>query len=222
MLEEKIKKSCAIIQKSIDKFGANIGVFFSFGKDSLVCYDLINRYFPELSKKCFFLALVPEMDLIKKQLQVFTDHYPDLQFFEYLHFNSYSYLRNGGFCDPHPEIKAKSEKIKHNRDLIIKEHGIDLFLTGWKQQDGLERMVTLNAYEDQAITNYNTCYPVSHWSHFEIKLYIKMNKLPLPLKIGSGNMGGLGLDETTYKMLKSRGYYGDILKIRKLFPYWTF
>ena len=222
MLSEKIEKSCAIIQKGIDKFGSNIGVFFSFGKDSLVCYDLINRYFPELSKKCFFLAIVPEMDLIKKQLSVFTNHYPDLQFFEYLHFTSLAYLRSGGFCDPHLEIKASSCKIKATRELIRKDHNIDFLLSGWKQQDSLERMVTLNSYEDQAITNYNTVYPVSHWTHQDIMLYMKLNKLPIPLKIGSTNMGGLGFDETTYKLLKSRGYYGDILKIKKLFPYWTF
>jgi sulfate adenylyltransferase subunit 2 len=199
----------------------SVAVWLSLGKDSLVLLDLV--YKSNLWNKiyCIYLYLAPNLDHITKRQKLLSAKYDNTLIWHNMpHMDTISFLKDGIFCNPNPAIKRT--KIKDLEAKARDELGFYWTLSGWKQMDSLDRMVTLNTYEMQGIVaDHKRAYPITKMTHKEVFAYMDRYKLLKPLSYGNKNMSGLGLNPYCFEFLKNT-YPQDLAKIQKIFPYFSY
>ena len=209
----KIESANAIIDNIRQKTN-EIGVMLSFGKDSLVVLDMVYPKFDRIV--CVFMSFVPKL----KHMQVWIDwakaKYPKIEFVEVPHWTLSYMLRSGLYCVPNPKVKliTLNDVIKS----IRLQYGIEYIALGMKKADGMNRRLMLNGYKENMYENNGLFYPCADWTQKEILSFMKMHRLPEPVRYTVKKAsGGVGLSIECMAWLEEH-YPEDLLKIYEYFP----
>lgn len=187
-------------------------LFYSCGKDSIVTLDLMYEYFDEII--CVFMYFVKDLNHINKWLDWAKTRYPKIRMVQVPHWNLTYILRSGLFCVPNPKVKVF--KVAHVDESLRLKYGINYTFYGMKKADGLNRRLMLNTYQN-SISDTNKVYPLSEWTNREVLAYMKMKKLPEPVRYSKNASGGVGFNLDCFLYLRNN-YPQDLEKILNTFP----
>lgn len=188
-------------------------LFYSCGKDSEVLLDLMAPHFKEVV--CVFMYFVKGLDHIDNYLRAVKARYSNVRIMQVPHWNLSRALRIGFCCVPNPNVKILSLKDVDNAARI--KTGISYSFYGMKQADGMQRRIMLRGYENEAISNTNKVYPLSHWKKADVLAYIKARRLPEPIAYTKEAGNGLWFDAKCFSYLRQH-YPQDLEKIYTVFP----
>lgn len=188
-------------------------LFYSCGKDSEVLLDLMAPHFKEIV--CVFMYFVKGLDHIDNYLRTIKARYSNVRIMQVPHWNLSRALRIGFCCVANPNVKIMS--LKDIDESVRMKTGISYSFYGMKQADGMHRRLMLRGYENEAISNMNKVYPLSHWKKSDVLAYIKARRLPEPIAYTNEAGNGLWFDAKCFDYLR-RHYPQDLEKIYKVFP----
>ncbi|EYA20515.1 phosphoadenosine phosphosulfate reductase family protein [Bacteroides fragilis str. 1007-1-F  len=95
------------------------------------------------------------------------------------------------------------------------KYGIYYTFYGMKKADSMNRRLMLNTYENGE--NAGKVYPLSDWTQKDIISYMKMKKLPEPVRYSKKSSGGIGFNLECFLWMREN-YPNDLKKILKAFP----
>lgn len=188
--------------------------FFSTGKDSITLLDLMYPYFDEIL--CVYMYFVPDLEHINKYLKWAKTKYPKIKIMQVPHWNLTYVLRSGLYCVQNNNVKLM--KQKDIDDAIRTQTGIQYSFYGVKKNDSLNRRLMLNTYKENGYaSSANRVYPLAEYTNKDILTYMRMRKLPQPIRYSKKASGGVAFNEETFIYLREN-YPNDLKKIFKAFP----
>jgi len=188
-------------------------LFCSLGKDSLVVLDLIAPKFKRVV--CVFMYFVKDLEHINMFARYICKRYPNVEFEQVPHWTLTYILRGGMYCVPNPDIKLLklADVVKTTR---IK-YGIDYCFLGMKKADGMNRRLMLNGYAETYYENKGLVYPLAEWNQKDVLSYMKMHRLPEPVRYGKNASNGVGFNLDCFLWLRKH-FPQDLAKIIQAFP----
>lgn len=189
-------------------------LFCSLGKDSLVVLDLIYPHFQRVV--CVFMYFVKDLEHIDMFIRYIKARYPRIEFVQIPHWNLTYILRSGMYCVPNPDVKLLklADVIKAMR-LTYK---IDYCFLGMKKADSMNRRLMLNGYTETFYENKGLVYPLAEWTQRDVLSYMKMHRLPEPVRYGKNASNGCGFNLDCFLWLRTN-YPQDLEKIYEAFPF---
>lgn len=189
-------------------------LFFSCGKDSIVCLDYIYPKFNTIH--CVFMYFVKDLEHINRWIRWAKVRYPKIIFYQCPHFALTHIMRKGIYCTPNPKIKqlslsdiVRAMRAKFNCEYVF---------TGMKKADSMTRRVMLMTYEKNNYENKGMVYPLAEWTNKEILAYMKQRGLPEPVRYSKKSGGGVGFEPETFIWLREN-FPQDLEKIYAAFPF---
>lgn len=205
----KIEQAKEVIH-SISNVTDRVILYFSAGKDSLVLLDLMAPYFKEIV--CVFMYFVKDLEHIERYLRWAEKRYANIRIEQIPHWNLTYILRSGTFCVPNPKIKLmKLADIDRSMKL---QTGIQYSFLGMKKADSLNRRLMLMS---QGAIIGDKVYPLSEMTNKEVLAYMKLKKLPMPVRYSSKSSGGIGFNPECYLWMQKNAP-DDLAKVLKAFP----
>lgn len=203
-------------QKSIDAIGSqsdSVILFCSLGKDSLVLLDLVAPRFKRVV--CVFMYFVQGLEHIDRFARWVRARYDNVEWVEIPHWNLTYIKRSGMYCVPDP-----NQRLMKLADVVYAmrlRYGLYYVFLGMKKADGMNRRLMLNSYEENAYEHKGLVYPLADWTQKDILSYMKIAKLPEPVRYSKNASGGLGFNEACYIWLRDNAPR-DLAKILSVFP----
>lgn len=201
-------------EKSIDRIREKTDtavLFCSFGKDSLVLLDMLSSKFDRVI--CVFMYFVRGLEHIEKYIRWAKEKYPNIEIKQIPHWNLTYILRNGLFCVRNPKVKLL--KLADIDKAVKYKYKADYSFYGMKKADGMNRRLMLNTYENYE--NNGKVYPLADWKKEDVMTYIRLHKLPEPVRYSKKASGGTGFNSECFVYLREN-YPEDLQKILKVFP----
>ena len=201
-------------EKSIDRISEKTDtavLFCSFGKDSLVLLDMLSSKFDRVI--CIFMYFIKGLEHIEKYIRWAKEKYPNIEIEQIPHWNLTYILRNGMFCVRNPKVKLL--KLADIDKAVKCKYKADYSFYGMKKADGMNRRLMLNTYENYE--NNGKVYPLADWTKEDITTYIRLHKLPEPVRYSKKASGGIGFNPECFVYLREN-YPEDLKKILKVFP----
>lgn len=93
--------------------------------------------------------------------------------------------------------------------------GIKYSFLGMKKADSLNRRLMLNTFENGE--SNGKVYPLQDWTNKDVLSYMKIKKLPQPIRYSAKASGGVGFNLDCFLFLREK-YPDDLKKILKAFP----
>lgn len=185
-------------------------LFSSLGKDSLVLLDLISSKFDKVT--CIFMYFVKDLDHIDKYINWAKTKYNNISFVQVPHFSLSRIKRTGLFCVPDPKVRLI--KLKDIEQAMRLKYKCEYVFYGMKRSDSLNRNLMLKP--SNGIIN-GAVYPLMNWTQKDILSYMKIHKLPQPIRYSKKASGGVGFNIDCYLWLREH-YQNDLKKIISVFP----
>ena len=165
-------------------------LFNSFGKDSLVCLDLIAPRFRRVVN--VFMYFVPNLEHIARFQRQCLSRYTNTQLIQIPHWNL-TYLHRGGlYCEPNP--KQRLFKLRDVVQAVTEQVRIPYVFLGMKKADGMNRRLMLNTYEADNYVHNRWAYPLATWTQKEVLAYMRHNRLPEPVRYSKNASSGVGFN----------------------------
>lgn len=188
-------------------------LFYSCGKDSIAMLDLCAQTFTEVI--CVFMYFVPSLEHQQRFIRYSEKRYPNVRFIQVPHWSLSFVLKNGLFCQPRD---IKTITLKDINESLRLQTNTQFSFFGMKKSDSLNRCLMLKGYDQQAIcTKSGNVYPLSAWKQIEVLRYIKLNRLPKPVRYTIQKSNGLTFNADVFTGLLEN-YPEDLLKIYETFP----
>jgi len=186
-------------------------VSYSGGKDSLVCLDLASRAFKRVV--CFFMYLVPGLDVIERQLAYARDRY-GVEVLYYPHISLAKFYKNEVFCPAlYKWDNVKELNLGYVYSAVSRDTGIDLIMTGAKKADSLWRRTKFFSFARRD----NVVHPLVDWNKYDVLAYLGIHNIPLP---DSSGRAATGVDLSTPSLCwLYDNHPGDFRKLCEYFPY---
>lgn len=211
--ETKLDKSCRLIDDVIKAHGDSCILMCSLGKDSLVALDLCYGRFRRII--CVFMYFVDNMEHIEKWVRWVKARYPEVEFVKIPHWNLSYIFRSGLYCVRRPDVKLiKLTDVV--RSLRIK-YGIETCVLGMKAADGMNRRLMLGTYKHSGYYHKGMFYPLAEWNQREVLSYMKMRRLPEPVRYCKNASNGAGFNEEFFVWLE-KNHPQDLELVYKSFP----
>jgi len=205
-LPQRIKKKMVfeaedLIKQAIERYGDNIAVACSFGKDSMVVLHLALKYKPDI-KVMFhntgveFSETIKYKEMIVKKWNlnlIETKPYKDMDFWKCVDKYGIPEFRSGKskYHSPRCCYYLKEKPAME----IIKKEGIKAIFTGIMKEESRQRAIKLTMYDNMNKTfedisfcgqryfavgwNVWKYHPLANWKEKEIWSYIKEHKIPI-------------------------------------------
>lgn len=205
----KISDAISIIQSAKGESKKAL-LFCSYGKDSLVLLDLLSKEYEEVvSVFMYFVKGLEHIDKFGRWIKV---KYPNVTIDEVPHWNLTRIKRVGMYCVSDPKIKLL--KLKDIEVAMCLRYGIEKVYYGMKKADSLNRNLMLKK-SDGII--HNAVYPLMDWTQKDILSYMRMHKLPEPIRYSKNASGGCGFNLECFLFLRDN-YPQDLERIYEVFP----
>lgn len=185
----------------------------SLGKDSLVLLDLMYPKFKRIV--CVFMYFVKGLEHVEKWVNWVKAKYPNVEFVQIPHWNISYITKYGLFSVAKP--KTKQLNLTDICYALRLKYKIDYVFLGMKKADSMNRRLFLMTYEKNHYENNFLVYPLAEWTQKEILAYMKMHKLPEPVRYGKKASNGIGFNVDCFLYLE-KNYPQDLEKIYKVFP----
>jgi phosphoadenosine phosphosulfate reductase len=184
-------------------------VAYSGGKDSRAVLDLAVRVFPRVVPVHF--SFVPGLRYVAELLQFAQDRY-GLDVVQYPSPDLLQALCWGVYC----RVPWRFDGIRPPRygavyDLVKKDFGIPVTLTGCRRSDSWQRRQMLNA------GTMPGTHPIADWSKHHVEAYLKQHDIPMP-PAPKGATTGVGLAKRSVLFLHDH-YPDDYERLRRFFPF---
>lgn len=187
--------------------------FYSTGKDSVVCLDLMHQRFKRIV--CVFMYFVRDLEHVNRWLKWAETRYPNAEFVQIPHWNLSYILRAGLYSVPNPDIRLV--KLTDVVSTIKVKTGIRYAFFGMKKADGMNRRLMLNGYEANGYENKGNVYPLADWTQKDILSYMKQHRLPQPTRYSKKASSGIGFNLDCFLWLREH-FPQDLEKIYNTFP----
>lgn len=185
----------------------------SGGKDSLAALSLARPFFKRLVCRHLYIVrglrfIERHLERIVRQFDVELDFKPDPTLA--------NYLNDGLFTPP------RWNSVKTFKYAELEQQAREHFKAGWvidgqRQDDSVNRRIVLRRYG--AIDRlHRRVHPLSEWNEGEVYAYLRLNKVPLPQRLGDGKMSGFGLSARYLREVKER-FPDDYRRILEVFPF---
>jgi sulfate adenylyltransferase subunit 2 len=202
--------------KAVREQTDEIILFYSGGRDSVVCLDLLAPVFKKVY--CAFMYFLPGMDCYTPYLN-WLKKYPNVELIEMQHWNTLQRIRAGMYN--HITIgrdKIKLIKLSHCVDLAREKSGCDWVAFGYKKSDGISRNLFISqTMFDSIDLKLKKFYPISNWSQKNVENYITQKRLIKPVMFKGQRTNGIGVNENSLLFLRQH-YPNDLQKILEVFP----
>jgi sulfate adenylyltransferase subunit 2 len=208
----KLDSANAVIE-NIAKQKDECILFCSLGKDSLVVLDLIYPHFKRIV--CVFMYFVKDLEHVDMYIRYIKARYPKIEFVQVPHWNLTYIYRGGMYCVPNPEVKLL--KLADVVNTLRIKYDIDYCFLGMKKADGMNRRLMLNGYVENSYENKGLVYPLAEWTQKDVLSYMKMHRLPEPVRYGKNASNGVGFNLDCFLWLREN-YPQDLEKIYEAFP----
>jgi 3'-phosphoadenosine 5'-phosphosulfate sulfotransferase (PAPS reductase)/FAD synthetase len=193
---------------------SRVAVGFSGGKDSLAVLDLATKFFKEVIP--YFYYFVPGLKHEESKLKIAAERY-GLKVRMYPSASGLDALRDGMFCDEHPELESLPQMSRRTLYSWIKaDTGATLMMTGEKKSDGPFRrrrigsMQRTDKWDDMVL-------PIRNWLKWEVLAYCKANRIEIP-DAGRGDNGRFTLHDS--EILHAYDHHREDYEVMKeFFPY---
>lgn len=153
-------------------------VFCSLGKDSLVTLDMVAPQFDRVV--CVFMYFVPHLEHIERWVTWVKARYPKVEFMQVPHWNLSYILRGGLYCIPNPKVKLL--KLADVVRSIRLKTGISYVFLGMKKADSMNRRLMLKGFEQDSYISNGQAYPLADWTQKEVLAYMKLHRIPEPIR----------------------------------------
>ena len=208
----KLESANAVID-NIAKQKEECILFCSLGKDSLVVLDLIYPKFKRVV--CVFMYFVKGLEHVDMYARYIQARYPNIEFVEVPHWNLTYILRGGMYCVPDSSVKLL--KLADIVNTLRIKYNIDYCFLGMKKADGMNRRLMLNGYTESCYENKGLVYPLAEWTQKDVLAYMKMHRLPEPVRYSKNASSGVGFNLDCFLWLREN-YPQDLEKIYEAFP----
>lgn len=208
----KLESANAVIDNIAGKTDECL-LFCSLGKDSLVVLDLIYPKFKRIV--CVFMYFVQGLEHVDMYIRYVKARYPNIEFVEAPHWNLTYIFRGGLYCPPNPKVKLL--KLADIVNTLRIKYNIEYCFLGMKKADGMNRRLMLNGYAQDFYENKGLVYPLAEWNQKEVLTYMKMHRLPEPVRYGKNASNGVGFNLDCFLWLRDN-YPQDLEKIYEMFP----
>lgn len=208
----KLESANAVIDNIAGKTDECL-LFCSLGKDSLVVLDLIYPKFKRIV--CVFMYFVQGLEHVDMYIRYVKARYPNIEFVEAPHWNLTYIFRGGLYCPPNPKVKLL--KLADIVNTLRIKYNIEYCFLGMKKADGMNRRLMLNGYAQDFYENKGLVYPLAEWNQKEVLTYMKMHRLPEPVRYGKNASNGVGFNLDCFLWLRDN-YPQDLEKIYDVFP----
>lgn len=209
----KLESANAVID-NIAKQKEECILFCSLGKDSLVVLDLIYPKFKRVV--CVFMYFVKGLEHVDMYARYIKARYPNIEFVEVPHWNLTHVLRGGMYCVPNPDVKLL--KLADVVNTLRIKYNIDYCFLGMKKADGMNRRLMLNGYAESCYENKGLVYPLAEWTQKDVLAYMKMHRLPEPVRYSKNASNGVGFNLDCFLWMREN-YPQDLEKIYDVFPF---
>ena len=209
----KLESANAVID-NIAKQKEECILFCSLGKDSLVVLDLIYPKFKRIV--CVFMYFVKGLEHVDMFARYIQARYPKIEFVEVPHWNLTYVLRGGMYCVPNPDVKLL--KLADVVNTLRIKYNIDYCFLGMKKADGMNRRLMLNGYAENSYENKGLVYPLAEWTQKDVLAYMKMHRLPEPVRYSKNASNGVGFNLDCFLWMREN-YPQDLEKIYEVFPF---
>lgn len=185
----------------------------SLGKDSLVLLDMMYPKFKRIV--CVFMYFVKGLDHVERWVKWVQVRYPNVEFVQIPHWNLTYIMRYGLYCVAKP--KQKLVELSDICKAMREKYHIPYVFLGMKKADSMNRRLFIQTYKDNHYENNFMVYPLAEWTQKEILSYMKMRRLPEPVRYGKNASNGIGLNEDCFVWME-KNCPQDLEKIYKVFP----
>jgi 3'-phosphoadenosine 5'-phosphosulfate sulfotransferase (PAPS reductase)/FAD synthetase len=148
-------------------------IFFSTGKDSIVCLDLMMKYHKG-PKTFVYFYFVEGLEIKERILRWYESRYGIT-----IHREMDSIMVAYG-------TGKKSYKLSDHEAVMRQKYNVSYIVKGYRKQESMARRGMLAHIDCGIDWKYKNLYPVADWSTKEILAYIKQHKLMLPQEYQSG------------------------------------
>jgi len=188
-------------------------VFCSLGKDSLVTLDMVAPHFDRVV--CVFMYFVPHLEHIERWVTWVKARYPKIEFMQVPHWNLSYILRGGLYCIPNPKVKLL--KLADVVRSIRLKTGISYVFLGMKKADSMNRRLMLKGFEQDDYISNGQAYPLADWTQKEVLAYMKLHRIPEPIRYSLKASSGTGFNTDCFLWLR-KNFPQDLEKIYRVFP----
>ena len=197
--------------KTMSRITDTVLVGLSTGKDSIVTYDLCNKYFKRVVP--YFMYLVPGLEFQERTLRYYERRYGN-EVIRIPHFETSNFYRYGTFRGPDESVELVSVTDEYD---YLRQRADTYWIAGGERiSDSIVRRAMLKnsgSVDDKR----GRFYPLAHWKKADVLKYIKLNKLylsPDNKKLGF-SFRSLAGEELA---LVERFYPNDYQKILHYYP----
>lgn len=200
--------------RSVLKHTDGVLLSYSTGKDSLVCLDILKRYFKKVV--CFYMYLIPDMDHINCHLEQVEKQY-DVKIIQYPHFVNSFYTYNSVF-KIHSDQQIPIVKVNEFYETVRFDTGLQWIASGIRQTDSIVRRAMIKSLPELGVdSKRKVFYPVYNFNKAKIVEYV--SKLPVSPIIYDEKAvsNGLSLSKESVLWLK-KNYPNDLKKMLEYYP----
>ena len=166
MVVDKVKQSLQIVRTAFTISDKCI-LFFSGGKDSVCCFNLLQELYSKNNIYLVFMAFVDGLTTEKEVKLIAADYGKEIKTVR--HWSYFVDKAQGSYCMP----SGKPKKLKDIYAEIRQEIGDYPIFYGAKKSDGLWRRT--NTGNSKFLREVFA--PIYEWSKYEVLQYIRAHKL---------------------------------------------
>ena len=197
--------------------GGSIVVGCSGGKDSLVTLDVIMRSGAFSRVELLAMELVKGLDLFRKPVERAAARY-GLKVHYVPHWDTARLLK---YAVLRPHIRGGEKitllRLKDIERAITKRTGIEWYSYGERAADSIVRRIYTREC-DGVQTEWRRLWPIWNWRLADVRGYLKLQRIPMPKKIGNRVTSGVSLEPADLLYIK-REHPADYQKILTVFPW---
>ena len=209
-----MQKTKETILHASQKSDTAILFFSATGKDSIVLLHLLQSQFKKVI--CCFLYHVKGLNIVEPFFN-WARSYGNVEVIQLPHTDLYNFKMQGLLSVKHLD-GLKRLKLRDIEDYLKIKYQTKVVVYGMKISDSFVRRGMFNkAAKSDIHFDYEKYYPIVNWTNKDCLSYIKLHKLPEPLKLGS-KRGSSGINFRPETILYIKKHYPeDYKKIIKEF-----
>ena len=200
---------------------ASIFCGMSFGKDSLVTFDLLFK--ADIKVIPFFMYFVQDLEFVNRKILFFERFYNTKviqvpHWMLSLHYRTGYYRLDSSTTEDCPAIKITDVE----NYLRLQYSEINYFAYGQKICDSLERRAYITTTKKDKFIDLKSrrVFPIATFSQKDVLTYIDKYNIPRPMKLceGKNRQSGICLEKSVLLYLKQH-HFLDYKKIIDQFPF---
>jgi 3'-phosphoadenosine 5'-phosphosulfate sulfotransferase (PAPS reductase)/FAD synthetase len=188
----------------------------SFGKDSVVCLDLLRSHGLRVSAYFQYFVPPPLASFQQKYLEYLWRRYGEFEVAYYPQPDLARLLNDGGYSLAQPDAVPK---LSHREtwDAARYRFACRWIVTGEKKIDSLERRAMMSAWGNVQVVRGNA-FPIAEWGHREVYGYLKSRRIELAPDYNLfGSSMGFPLSRKVLEPLHAH-YPDDYRRLLRIFP----